>query len=347
MSIGLHVAGAAAHTAFGGIEETVAARRAGRRAAGALPLVGLGGVPLVAALAGPLGPPLEGARRVRALVVPMLERAVREAGAPEGPCALLLCAPLGWGTWSDACAPVLAPARHDWGEAARGLAASLAALGLSVPPELVRVVPRGHAAGVVALREAAALLEERRAAQVVVVGLDAHGERGTLERLDLLGWSGSSRARSGFLPGEASAALVLRPAAANEPGPQIRGWGDHTELEVPSCGDALTGAVRAALDVWGGDARGIGDVLVDLNGDARRAREWTFAATRTLGSEGARPAVEHPADRLGDVGAASIPLFLALAAERGAGATLVVASSRDGLRGAAVLVRAGSSEASR
>jgi len=86
-------------------------------------------------------------------------------------------------------------------------------------------------------------------------------------------------------------------------------------------------------------------ILCDMNGERYRGNEYGFAAIRnpTLFRNAAD--FETPADCWGDIGAASGPLFVCLAAEAEARnyskglQTLVWASSEQGLRAAALLRR--------
>jgi 3-oxoacyl-[acyl-carrier-protein] synthase-1 len=100
----------------------------------------------------------------------------------------------------------------------------------------------------------------------------------------------------------------------------------------------MAAAVGQAIGSWGGDPTTIGAVAIDLNGEADRAREWCATATQTIYRRHATPVLLHPADRLGDIGAASVPLLIGLVVSaQTPGPALIVASSRDGLRGAAVV----------
>jgi len=338
----MFVAGVGMVTAIGDdTETTIAALEVGARRAVAAPWVDLAGDPVVGAFALSVRADLAGMARAVALAWPALMECLAEAGPLPGATALIVCAPLRWGALPDVFAPVLAPECDEWPAVVDALAEEAAGHGVHVPPGLRVLCARGHASGVLALQQAAKLFEHGEASQALIVGLDSHGERATLERLDLLGMLRSERWPEGFVPGEAAAVLCVRPARKGECGPFLRGLGTVREVDAPSCGRALTTAVAHALQEWGGDTKAIGTVAIDLNGVRDRAKEWSFAALRTIYREHAAPVQFHPADRLGDVGAASLPLLVGLLA-RGPkswrwGAALAVASSLDGLRGAVVL----------
>jgi 3-oxoacyl-[acyl-carrier-protein] synthase-1 len=344
MSAALLVAGVGMVTAIGGTARaTIAALGRGERRAAQTPLVDLGGDRIVGSFVMPVRAEHEGAARASLLAFPALVECIEAAPPAAGPSALFLCAPLSWGSFAAEFAPLLAPVREEWPAVVDAIAAEIEARGARVPPSLRFVLARGHAAGVLALEQAAALFERGEAAQAWIVGLDAHGERATLERLALTGALKSRRAPGGFVPGEAAAVLCVRPASAGAAGVVVRGLGVANERDTPSTARALTLAVSRSIETWGGEAASIATMAIDLNGERERAKEWSFAATRTLWRERAAPALLHPADQLGDVGAATVPLLVGLLAsgQKRPGAALAVASSMDGLRGAVVMDSAG------
>ncbi len=341
MTTALRIAGVGMVTGIGATTpETTAALRAGKRQVAASSLVDLHGDRIVGSFVLPVSPSGGAVRRAFTLGWAAVRDCLAEAGPWPGSTALLVCVPVPWGTWGDVLAPVIGESADPWPAVRELLAEHLEAQGIPVPAALRCLFAHGHAAGALALQRASELFERGEAAQVVIVGLDSHGERATLERLALLGWLRSRCSPGGMIPGEAAAALCLRPASANEGGGAVvRGVGVARETDSPSTARALTAAVSAAIAAWGGEVPKIGAVAIDLNGQRERAKEWTFTAMRTLHRHHAVPALLHPADRTGDVGAASVPLLLGLLARGGhvPGVSLAVASSLDGLRGAVLL----------
>ncbi len=336
----LLVAGVGMVTALGGTTaETIAALDRGERRAAQTRLVDARGNRIVGSFALPVRGDLAGVARAGLLAFPALAECIDSVRPVRGGTAIFLCVPLPWGSFAADLAPMVAPVCDDWPAVIDALASELEARGVRSPPTLRFVVARGHAAGAVALERAAALLERGDATQALIVGVDTHGDRATLERLALIGALKSGGSAGGFVPGEASAVLCLRPAFEGSRGVRVCGVGLGEEAETPSTARGLTSAVSQSIASWGGAASAIATVAIDLNGERERAKEWTFAATRTLWRERATPLLVHPADRLGDVGAASLPLLVGLLA-RGAkrpGPALAVASSRDGLRAGVVL----------
>ena len=336
----LELAGVGMVTALGGTtHETIAALDRGERRLTQTGLVDLRGDRMVGSFALPVRDALTGPERAALVVFPALAECLAPVPTTRGPTALFLCTPPPWGSFAADFGPLLGCVRDDWPAVARGLAGEAESRGARIPAELRFVIARGHAAGALALEQAATLFERGHAEQALIVGLDTHGDRATLLRLDLAGVLGSRRSRGGFFPGEAAAVLCVRVATENARGARVCSVGVGEETEQPSTARGLTSAVSQSLASWGGAAHLIATVAIDLNGERERAKEWTLTATRMLWSHRATPLLVHPASQLGDVGAACVPLLVGLLARGGGrrGPALAVASSRDGLRGGVVV----------
>jgi 3-oxoacyl-[acyl-carrier-protein] synthase-1 len=339
MRVALHVSGIGMVTAVGDdTHNTIVALAAGARRIRRAQLCDMAGDRISGAFAFPVRAEHEGFARASVLAWPALVECLDEGTQARGPTALLVCTPLPWGARGGRDASPSAAAHDNWPLVMDALAAEVEARGTTVPDSLRILIRRGHAGGILALRTAAQLFERGQAGQAVIVGLDTHGEPATLEHLDKLGLLKSRRSPNGFMPGEAAAALCVRPASGRDRGAGIRGIGIEVETQVPAGSRAMTTVVSQAIEAWGGDVSTIGAVAIDLNGEADRQREWCAAATQTIYKKQATPVLLHPADRLGDIGAASVPLLVGLVVSaQTPGPALVVASSRDGLRGAAVV----------
>lgn len=167
---------------------------------------------------------------------------------------------------------------------------------------------------------------------------------------------------AGLMPGEAGAALLLEsehsarlrkaevlghveavavgaappaPPPARKEGPDAAGAdGEAEELPPPMpdgapLGRALADAVRQVLPQAAGGARWVGDLYLDLNGEEWKAQGWGHALvhlSRHLDLEACRTFL--PAESLGETGAASAPIGVALA---------LYNFAQDGTRGALVL----------
>jgi 3-oxoacyl-[acyl-carrier-protein] synthase-1 len=219
----------------------------------------------------------------------------------------------------------------------------------------VHTASRGHAGGLEAMHEAVRLVSSTPDQACVVGGADSWLDPPTLA------WLSSSRriaetdARSAFIPGEGACfALVVSQAARRSLAmpslATIRGSGVANEpcslrSGLDNLGHGLTAALRdacAALD----DAAGpVDEIYCDLNGENYRAQEWGLAILRT--HAWLRDPAGHitPADRWGDLGAATgtaLAMLPIAAWQRGYARgplALLFAGSDSGRRAAVLLER--------
>jgi 3-oxoacyl-[acyl-carrier-protein] synthase-1 len=160
---------------------------------------------------------------------------------------------------------------------------------------------------------------------------------------------------SGIIPGEAAGFLVLeRESDARRRGAPLLAHVDAVALEqdppwtpqAPVGGQALTRALQVVLAAVGG-ADGFAHVINDLNGERWRFLEWALIKTRCLRGLPRGWRLWHPADSLGDVGAASglVAVGLALHAFRRGYARcpriLIASTSERGERAALSVSQAG------
>jgi 3-oxoacyl-[acyl-carrier-protein] synthase-1 len=160
----------------------------------------------------------------------------------------------------------------------------------------------------------------------------------------------------GVLLGEAAAFVLLARedvARRLRMPPLARVWGVGSAMEraTPSNdvsafeATGLTRAVRAATAELAAEELRVGHMIVDHGFEVRRLHEWQAMVTRTQTLWGEPSAVEAPAQRLGHVGAAALPLALVLASEghrRGHAPSpiaLATAATDTGERGAILVAR--------
>jgi 3-oxoacyl-[acyl-carrier-protein] synthase-1 len=266
-----------------------------------------GGEPITASLV-----PLPGLQRGRDKLVQMAAAAVRECLASAGATAaegipLLLCL-------SEAGRPGRMDGLDD-----TFLADLQKALGLRFHARSAAMAA-GRAGGALAIRTAAEILASERLPFCLVAGVDSF-----IPHLTLIAYAArrrllTSRNSNGFLPGEAAGAVLLCPAAsAGKPHLAVTGFGAGAEKaaiesEQPLRAEGLVAAVRAAL----ADARttmaAIDYRIADLNGEQYGFKEAALAATRLVRERKAEFEIWHPADCIGEVGAATVPILLAFAA---------------------------------
>lgn len=224
-------------------------------------------------------------------------------------------------------------------------------------PRATAVRFEGHAAGAVAIVDAARALRAGERSCCVVGGADTFLDPDAIDALDRAFRLRSERSADGYLPGEAAAFVVLETAghAAGRgaaPLATLAGYGLADEprplgSDEPCIGEGLCESIRQVVERAGRGGASVPPfawVMSDQNGERHRAKEWALAVARL--HELLDPAFElwHPAENFGDTGPAAVPLLAAMAAETfrrdaaPAPAALVVASS-DGPARAGLLLR--------
>ena len=262
---------------------------------------------------------------------------------------------------------------HRWGTVLLAEIAKQAGITLDV--ERSAAFLTGHAAFASALGRGIELLRAGDASLRVVLvgGIDSYYHPEVVRWLEAENRLCRPGSPDGLVPGEAAAVLALS-CTGVAPTPHARGAGpsflgagerermplatvcavDVARLGEPSArpptppetlDDELPPEARATGALLGRLIESCPQTplewtLTDVNGEARRVREWTVAW-----QEQRRPGARHdrPADYLGDVGAASGPLCVALAAsywqaQCAPSSSVLVALHSDGpARGALVL----------
>jgi 3-oxoacyl-[acyl-carrier-protein] synthase I len=158
----------------------------------------------------------------------------------------------------------------------------------------------------------------------IVGGVDSYLLETRLDTLDAAWRLRSSRTVDGFIPGEAAVMLLLETAAhAKARGATIlatlNALGEATESETihsqkNSTGEGLTQAIETALNATQ-PPPGIDTVYGSLNGESYYAFEWGVTLTRLNAALATTQPLIHPADAVGDIGAATGGLLLACATE--------------------------------
>jgi 3-oxoacyl-[acyl-carrier-protein] synthase I len=122
----------------------------------------------------------------------------------------------------------------------------------------------------------------------------------------------------GLIPGEAAAAVLLASDSATEPAFQCRGIGYGTEpapveSDRPLRADGLVAAFRGALAEANLTLGQIDYRITDLSGEQYGFKEAALALIRVLRQRKQEFDLWHPADCIGEVGAAAVPAVLAVA----------------------------------
>jgi 3-oxoacyl-[acyl-carrier-protein] synthase I len=183
------------------------------------------------------------------------------------------------------------------------------------------ILPEGRMGGVKAIERAGQLVAAGAPA-CVVAGVDTLLVGPTLDSHHRAGRLLTEDNSNGFIPGEAAAAVLVGPPEAHAHRIICRGVGYGTEpapvmSEEPLRADGLRAAI---LDAFRDASMTWADIdyrITDANGEQYWFKEAALAMARTMRVRKAEVAFWHPADCIGDIGAAIVPCVLgvALAAE--------------------------------
>ncbi|NMO13557.1 hypothetical protein HPC49_00505 [Pyxidicoccus fallax] len=246
------------------------------------------------------------------------------------------------GTWSSS------PERHQ--QFATRIAQWLQLPGLQ---SCIRFYPEGHASALKALQEAVAQIHQGRLTRAVIGGVDSLVDQERLASLLTGGRLKTDENPVGLIPGEASAFfLVESPRHARRRKAEVLAWLEAARIahepvspasKQPCNGLGLGQAVSATLTGLADHGAATGLIICDLNGELYRAEEFSKMAPRSLHRLQQSWRLWHPADCIGDTGAASAAISVCVGARalaRGYARTdgvLVCASSDEGLRGSMYL----------
>lgn len=182
------------------------------------------------------------------------------------------------------------------------------------------IIVHGRVSAAVALLEARKLLYQGGHRHVLVAGVDSFLSAATLTAFEQRERLLTSQNSNGFIPGEGAAAVVLAaPVASEQPQLLCIGLGFGMEKatveaeDLPLRADGLTQAVRAALGEAGCGLEQMDYRLTDISGEQYYFKEASLALSRNLRVRKEFFHLWHPADCIGEVGAAIGPAMLAVA----------------------------------
>lgn len=195
-----------------------------------------------------------------------------------------------------------------------------------LPHSKVTPVARGAAGPAFVLPDAIAALEAGSIDALVFGGVHTDYEPARIRAIEAQGRLFSPNNLDALIPGEAAAFVtLLRADVARRAGLEIfasiESIGGGFEKANPDNDESayeakgLTTAFRAATKPLVDDKRTAGWILGDLTFEMWRLSEWQAAITRTRTSWGEPYTADNPAQRLGHLGAAALPLLIAYATE--------------------------------
>ncbi|WP_256208564.1 beta-ketoacyl synthase N-terminal-like domain-containing protein [Nitrosospira briensis] len=179
-------------------------------------------------------------------------------------------------------------------------------------------ISAGRVGGFVGLQRARTLLYEGKADAVIVIGVDSYVNWPALSNFENRHRLLTSRNSNGFLPGEAAAAVIVsRP----KPGVALRceGLGFASEsatidADLPLRADGLVEAIRAAARDADCRPQDFELRISALSGEHYYFKEAALAVSRLIRDPRSEAELWHPADCVGEVGAAAGPLAVVIAA---------------------------------
>lgn len=180
----------------------------------------------------------------------------------------------------------------------------------------------GRAGGLAAIGQAAETIRQGKARFILAGGVDTYRDPYVLGTLDMEKRVKSAVHIDGFIPGEGAGFVLLAaldaaqeaglaPLASISPVFQDMEPG-HLYSNEPYRGNGLAMAVEK-LAASGSAGAPIAEVYSSMNGESHWAKEWGVSFIRNKAAFLPEHATHHPADCLGDTGAASGPIMLGLA----------------------------------
>jgi 3-oxoacyl-[acyl-carrier-protein] synthase-1 len=183
------------------------------------------------------------------------------------------------------------------------------------------VIPRGRVAGGLAMIEARELIYNEGVPLCIIAGADTYLIGSTLAAYEDKNRLLTSKNSNGFIPGEAGAAVLVGPSSANELLCFGIGTGNEPatiDSDEPLQANGMVQAFRSAFAEAGMSMANVDYRITDSNGEQYWFKEAALAVTRMLRIHKPLFDIWHPADCIGEVGAAIGPcaLGIALAASR-------------------------------
>jgi len=181
-----------------------------------------------------------------------------------------------------------------------------------------RVIASGHVSVGIAIQHARLFLNEPQFKHVMVAATDSLLVGSTLSYYEEKDRLLTSKNSDGFIPGEAASALVIEAFHPKQEGQLIcRGLGFGIEKaqidsEAPLRADGLTDAIKEALRDAGCDESILQFKIVDVSGEQYQFKEASLAFSRIDRTKREEFDIWHPADCVGEVGAAIGPLMIAV-----------------------------------
>ncbi|MCB1869900.1 MAG: hypothetical protein KDI43_15645 [Gammaproteobacteria bacterium] len=207
-----------------------------------------------------------------------------------------------------------------------------------------RVIAGGHVSVAIAFKHARELIHRLRIKHVIVAATDSLLVGPTLAHYEENERLLTSRNSNGFIPGEAGAAMVVESAAGKRGGYLIcegLGFGiekAHVDSEEPLKALGLSAAIRESLGDAGKNESILDFKITDISGGQYAFKESSLAFSRIDRTHREEFDIWHPADCIGEVGAA-IGLVMA--------GVLKSACEKEYAKGSSILAHCGNDDGKR
>jgi len=175
------------------------------------------------------------------------------------------------------------------------------------------LIPHGRASGLEAVTRGIELIDQGAHPIVIAGGVDSYTDPDRLKALDQEHRARCQGIMDGFTPGE-GAGFVLLAAPDFAPKEQvlgrITGWAvgeepGHRYSELPFRGDGLSSTIQQALK----NTSQVQTVYAGMNGESMFFKEWGVSRIRLGTKISESEKLIHPADCIGDTGAAHGPIM--------------------------------------
>jgi 3-oxoacyl-[acyl-carrier-protein] synthase-1 len=180
------------------------------------------------------------------------------------------------------------------------------------------VIAAGHVSVAIAFKHARELIHQRGSRHVIVVASDSMLVAPTLVHYEENERLLTSTNSNGFIPGEAGAALLVESGNAKS-GDLLNCEGlgfaietAHIDSEEPLRAEGLTSAIKESLQDAGCEMGDLDFRITDISGEQYYFKEATLALSRTLRKRKEEFDIWHPADCVGEVGAAQGLIMLSV-----------------------------------
>lgn len=181
------------------------------------------------------------------------------------------------------------------------------------------IFSNGCVGGAQAVKQAFRLIINNRHPYCLIAGVDTFLTAGTLTGYEEKDRLLTSKNSNGFIPGEGGAAVLVGDGGKyRQQEFTIKGIGFGKETatidsEDPLRADGMVQAFKGAFSTSGLSMQDMNYRITDANGEQYKFKEGDLAVTRTLRDHKGEIDIWHPAESIGEVGAATVPFVIGVA----------------------------------